>query len=173
MTPTELNPRLADLRVFLLRVAGRNVSRDLAEDLVQETLIRVVDTAGRIPAEALRPWSLGILRNVMRLEYRGRMRRSEVALVNDETNEAIDLPVEPGQETTADAKSALALIARLAPERRRLVEDVVILGLQLDEAACKYGLPLGTVKSQLNRTLAALREALDGKPLPATWMAKT
>ena len=53
-----------------------------------------------------------------------------------------------------------ATLAALDPLRRQLIALVFYRGLTHDEIAAHMGLPLGTVKSHLRRTLIALRGAL-------------
>jgi RNA polymerase sigma-70 factor (ECF subfamily) len=53
-----------------------------------------------------------------------------------------------------------ATLATLEPLRRQLIGLVFYRGLTHDEIATHTGLPLGTVKSHLRRTLITLREAL-------------
>ena len=54
-------------------------------------------------------------------------------------------------------------LARLDPLKRQLIALAYYRGLTQDEIAAQTGMPLGTVKSHLRRTLAALREALGGE----------
>jgi RNA polymerase sigma-70 factor (ECF subfamily) len=52
---------------------------------------------------------------------------------------------------------------RLTPEQRAVLVLHHRLGLQLDESAEALGIPIGTVKSRLNRATVALRAALDAE----------
>ena len=57
---------------------------------------------------------------------------------------------------------------RLTPEQRAVLVLHHRHGLQLEEAAKVLGIPVGTVKSRLNRATIALRAALDaeGRDVP-------
>ncbi len=50
---------------------------------------------------------------------------------------------------------------RLTPEQRALVVLHHYLGLPMQETALALGLPVGTVKSRLSRTLSLLRAELE------------
>jgi RNA polymerase sigma-70 factor (ECF subfamily) len=56
-----------------------------------------------------------------------------------------------------------AALSQLSPERRRLVSLAFLQGLSHQEIAEATGLPLGTVKSHLRRSLIQLRGALEGR----------
>jgi len=51
-------------------------------------------------------------------------------------------------------------LARLSPDHRAIVVTHFFLGLPLPDAAAALGIPLGTAKSRLHRSLAAMRADL-------------
>jgi RNA polymerase sigma-70 factor (ECF subfamily) len=54
-------------------------------------------------------------------------------------------------------------LSQLSPERRHLVALAFLQGLSHHEIAQATGLPLGTIKSHLRRSLVQLRDALEDK----------
>lgn len=171
MTRTEFEARLPEVRQQMMRWARAKVRGGDVEDFVQEALLRVLGTLDRIEADDAVHWSIGILRNVMRHTWRDAGRASFVPLVHEETGDAVDIPVEAVQETWCEVQEALRVIASLPADRQSLFVDVAVLGNSLEEVAEAQSLPLGTVKSRVYRTWDAVREAVDGRPLPKLWAA--
>ncbi|MEZ4596304.1 MAG: RNA polymerase sigma factor [Chloroflexota bacterium] len=67
---------------------------------------------------------------------------------------------DPG-DALADQDELDRAFARLAPEQRALVVLHFYLGLPVHETSEILGVPVGTVKSRLHRTLRQMRAALD------------
>ena len=57
-------------------------------------------------------------------------------------------------------------LRRLDPEWRAVVVLHYYLGMPLPEAAVTLGIPLGTAKSRLHRSLAAMRITIDSDMAP-------
>lgn len=160
---------MPELRKRLLGRARAKLRGEGAEDVVQDALYQICRGAEAIAAEELVPWSFGVLRNVLRHVWRDAGRASFVSLVNEATGEDVDIEVKAGQEAWHELQGALRVIAALHADRQALFVDVALLGLSLEEAAMAHCLPLGTVKSLLPRTSAAVHAALRGRPLPGCW----
>ena len=123
---------------FLTRLVA---DRTLAEDLTQETFIRVYR---RLPTFAFRSkfstWLLQVARNTGIDGIRARARRDRLM-----TRTQPPRPVAP-----ADSGSDLtAGVAALSPKLREALLVVEILGLSYREAAQVFGVPEGTVKSRV------------------------
>ena len=123
---------------FLWRLVG---DRSLAEDLTQETFLRVYR---RLPSFAFRSkfstWLLQIARNTGIDGLRARTRQDRLA--------ARSRP--PGLAAGADSGTDLtAGVAALSPKLREALLVVEILGLTYREAAQIFGVPEGTVKSRV------------------------
>jgi RNA polymerase sigma-70 factor (ECF subfamily) len=123
-----------------------------AEDAVQEAAIRAWQKLDHLrPGTEMRPWFLGIVRNQCRTTARGRwwsvLRLDEVrgATLADPEDEAV---------RGADVRSALR---RLAAKHREVLVLHYYLDLSLEEIAVIVGVPVGTVKSRINRGVAAMR----------------
>jgi RNA polymerase sigma-70 factor (ECF subfamily) len=166
MTQDDLIALLPGLRQQLTRYARSRHPESIVEDAVQETLLHLHRTSERIEADDAVAWAIGIFRNVVRRAGRDGRRHDHLPLHNPETGEAIEIPVPAGQETGLLARRALALVAALPEERRRLYLDVVVGGETIEDAARSHGLAAGTVKSRVHRTGAALRAELEGRQAP-------
>ncbi|GGZ06821.1 RNA polymerase sigma factor RpoE [Streptomyces nitrosporeus] len=147
----------------LLRLSGD--SRDV-EDLVQDTFLRAYTALFGYPPErrrALQPraWLLAIGTNVWRNHVRTLTRRP----VADAGVDVGELPLtdgSPGPEQRAEhvveRERLVAALAELPELYRVPVVLRHIAGLGYTEIAELLGCPAGTVKAQVSRGLAALRE---------------
>jgi len=126
--------------------------REAAEDAVQEAAMRSWRKLGNLrPGTPMRPWFLAIVANQCRTTLRGRwwsVLRLEGPLGS--AGGAFEDRIVSG----ADVRAALR---RLAPEQREVMVLHYYLDLPLHEVATIAGVPVGTVKSRMNRGLAAMR----------------
>jgi len=124
-----------------------------AEDLTQQTFVKVRQFAGRYNGRAsLRTW----LHRVALREFTHwkRARRKTYRLTEQETAE------EPGYAASLDAIAVGQALARL-PARQR--EAFLLLELQemsISEVAATMGVPIGTAKSRAHHARMALRSML-------------
>jgi RNA polymerase sigma-70 factor (ECF subfamily) len=126
--------------------------REAAEDAVQEATVRSWRKLGNLKAGFdMRPWFLAIVANQCRTVARGRW-WSVIRL------EGIARAPGAGFEDRivrgADLRSALR---KLAVDQREVLVLRYYLDLPLEEVASITGVPVGTVKSRINRGLAAMR----------------
>ena len=150
----------------LFSIALRILSdRGDAEEAAQDALVRAYRALGgydarRIRELRLRPWLTTIVVNVCRNRTRvHRVRTTQLAF-------------EPGAEPAIDpaarrdAREAWAnLLATLPPAQRVAIVLRHVDGLSYAEMAEALGKPEGTLKAQVHRGLATLRDALtDGGP---------
>lgn len=156
-------------RVFNLafRLTG---SREDAADLAQEALVRVYKSLGRFREQArFSTWLYRIVVNVCLDHQRSRKRQPTVSL--DAPLEGNDGEV-PRQvaSSAADPQEAAerrdlrdavqAAIGRLSGEHRAVLIMRDIQDMPYDEIGEILRLPLGTVKSRLNRARQALKQEL-------------
>jgi RNA polymerase sigma-70 factor, ECF subfamily len=141
--------------------------RALAEDLFQETWIRVLERGHQYNAKSkFESWLFAIARHLV-IDV---SRRKKIRSLEELADPEMDQPYEP-----ADERSASALQLLVARENEQTVQlsllkipayyrEVLLLRfheeLGLEEIAAVLGKPLSTVKSRLYRGLDALKSAL-------------
>jgi RNA polymerase sigma-70 factor (ECF subfamily) len=152
----------------LLRVARTMVSRPAdAEDLVQDTMVRALQSIDTFDGARPRGWLLTIMRNA----HINRNRRRRPSLLDDPAvvAEMATPPADAYVEEMFDAAIEVAL-GRLSERHRAVVELVDIARLSYADAAIVLGVPVGTVMSRLSRARKEIRTLLDtaGYQLPGS-----
>ena len=143
------------LRAFAVSLTG---NRDRADDLVQDTLMRAWANIDRFErGTSLNAWLFTILRNLFHSEYR--KRRREVEDVDGAY--AARLKTHPDQQSHLDYEDFLTALAKVPPDQREALLLVGAQGLSYEEAAEVCHVPLGTVKSRVNRARNRLTALLD------------
>jgi RNA polymerase sigma-70 factor (ECF subfamily) len=126
--------------------------REAAEDAVQEATVRSWRKLGNLrPGTEMRPWFLAIVANQCRTTARGRW-WSVIRLEGRATTSGGGF--EDRIVRGADLRAALR---KVGLEQREALVLRYYLDLPLEEVAAIAGVPVGTVKSRINRGLAALR----------------
>ncbi len=148
--------------------------RELAEDLAQDTFIKVLNHIDRYrPEFKLSSWLFKIANNVAIDHLRKRqietvsMEGSPHAMTSDAI-EATSFEVESHGESALEELESRELgsaieraIARLRPEYRSCILLRHVEGRSYEEIATTLDLPLGTVKTYIHRARHELREALE------------
>lgn len=135
--------------------------RQLAEDIVQETMLRAWRHASQIdPAiGSVRGWLLRVARNLAIDSYRStRARPPEVSAEAAATDRFAVSDRTDGMLTSMVVREALDA---LRPQQREAIVEVYYRGRTVVEAAAALGVPVGTVKSRVFYGLLALRGLLD------------
>lgn len=147
---------------IILRTIGR---RDLVEDLLQETFLRVFRALPEFEGRArLSTWICTIAQRVAVDELR-RRQRSPVLVPDVDAPDAAD-PADVERDADRDATDELVrtALAKL-PEKYRLpLVYAAIDGLDYDTIATMLAIPVGTVKTNVHRGKQLLRERLEGSP---------
>lgn len=147
----------------MLGVARRLLRRPaLAEEAVQDAFVLIWRQAASFDPNRgqARTWIYAILRNRALNILRGEAR---LELVDDFEPMSLESPEEDAEAICARLSEAGALrrcLDRLAPLRREAVVLAYVQGLSHGELAGRLGLPLGTIKSWLRRSLLSLRDCL-------------
>lgn len=156
-----LAPRLFGYLVKRTRDAS------LAEDLVQQTLLKIHGARGRfiVGAEVL-PWAFAIARRLLVDSVR-RGRREALAPDGDEGDAAGPVDPAAGADDLVQAKQLAdelgRELARLPEAQRVAFELVKGEGMSLAEAAQVLGTTVGAVKLRAHRAYEALRRAFGGR----------
>jgi serine/threonine-protein kinase RsbT len=154
-SPSDEQP-IIDLVPLVRRVVAARV-RDpqLVDDLVQETLVRVMTARARIEADTLAPYAAVTARNlvVSYLRRDHRARRMAHLLADEDTAEPPEDQVLRREEEAAVA----AALARLAPAERRLLLAHELHGQDTATLAAGERSTPGAIAARLSRTRAKLR----------------
>jgi len=139
----------------------------VAEDLVQETFLRVWNRAQGFDAErgALGPWLLAVARN-RAIDYvrsaGGKMAKGALELEYAE-RPALFINFEADVLSQDQARRVRAALEKLNENQRHVIELAYFEGLSQSEMAERMGQPLGTVKTWVRTALKNLREDLGEK----------
>ncbi|MCA1618985.1 MAG: sigma-70 family RNA polymerase sigma factor [Acidobacteria bacterium] len=156
-----LDALLASVQGPLYRYALSLVGeRQLAEDVLQETFLRVYRKLGWLREPALfRPWAYRI---ATREAFRHLKRERRWAEQVRDEGALKALPAPPAREEFATVLSARLreTVAGLSPASRAVVVLYYLHEMSLEETAEVLGIPPGTVKSRLAYGLEALRRQL-------------
>jgi RNA polymerase sigma-70 factor, ECF subfamily len=149
----------AKLYGVVLRILRRS---DLAGEVLQEAYLKIWSSAGRFDPARASPitWMVTIARNGAIDVVR---RKTESSI--EEEPEAIEVAAESADPlaqriVTEELKRLLACLGRLDPDRQRMVLLAYFRGVDRAELAREFERPVNTVKTQLRRALADLRECL-------------
>jgi len=150
---------------YLLYLTG---NRELAEDLFQETWIRVLERGHQYDGKReFSTWLYAIARNLT-IDY---LRRKSAVSLDGLMDDEDHAPVEPADprplawevvEQQEQAERISAALIVLSAEYRETVVLRFQEGLDLEEIAGVTSAPLGTVKSRLYRGLSMLMTRLRG-----------
>jgi RNA polymerase sigma-70 factor (ECF subfamily) len=149
---------------YLLYLTGR---RELADDLAQETWVRVLQRGSQYNGrQRFDPWLFAIARNLAIDDLRKKRKVVETASLPNDRDAILLLPSSGPSPFEAAARSQDAM--RLAGQLQilsPLYREVLLLRFQEDlsllEIAQVLGAPLTTVTSRIYRGLAALRSAFE------------
>ena len=127
-----------------------------AEDILQETYLRIYHNAGRYESKGNpMPWVLTIARRLATDKLRERTRRSWVA-AEDAEAEWVHLAADPGMDPEDRLMLELAL-KNLNAEELQIVMLHAVGGMKHREIAKLTEIPLATVLSKYHRSLKKLR----------------
>ena len=153
-TKDALLAQLPNLRAFAYSLCGRS---DLADDMVQETLLKAWHHLDSFQEGTnLRAWLFTILRNA----YFSALRKGRREIDDADGKQAATLSVAPAQYGHLDMLDLQKVIDLLPPNQREALVLVAAAGLAYDEAAKVAQCPVGTIKSRVNRARAKLTELL-------------
>lgn len=140
-------------------------SREEAEDLTQEAIVRAYDAYDRFDGSNFKAWLLRIVTNLYINKYRQRQRGPQQSSIDEEgaaepTATESQLPDRLLFDEAVGAEVEQALAA-VPTDFRMAVILSDIEGLSYQEIADATGVPIGTVRSRLARGRSMLRKSLE------------
>ena len=148
--------QFAELIPLVRRIVAARVSdQATADDLVQETLARVLAAADRVEPGMLEPYAIVTSRNVVASHWRdrGRQQRNQHRVVDLRPPDAPDEALLAREEQGAVAEA----LTRLSDRERETLLAHEVSGQDTRSLAEELGSTAGAVAAQLNRTRARLR----------------
>ena len=145
---------------LVLRVVRDNA---IAEDLVQETFLRVWNRVHSVDSDkgSIGPWLLAIARNRAIDYLRSSAGRERKAVELDEIEHASLYHQMEAEILVSDqARRVKVAMNKLEPNYRTVMELAYFEGLSQSEMAIKMGQPLGTIKTWVRTALQSLRDDL-------------
>jgi RNA polymerase sigma-70 factor (ECF subfamily) len=156
---------LATTVVDRLYAVARLVLRDsdLAEDAVQETLVRCWrDLPSLRDADKFDAWLRRLLMRAITDEFRrARSHRASIAVLR------IEPAMRDASEDMVVREQLDTGFRRLSVDHRAIVVLRLYLGLSIEESALALGIPVGTAKSRLHYATHAMRLALEADARPS------
>jgi len=147
----------AKLRKTAIAICGHSTEVD---DLLQDAYVKIWRNAGTFDPHRASPitWMCTILRNTA--FDAARLKKLPLA----DIEEALSVPTPParGDDDNFDYQAASPVVfealGRLPQERRHLIELAYLAGESRAALSERFGVPVGTVKTWLRRSLDAVRQ---------------
>jgi RNA polymerase sigma factor (sigma-70 family) len=146
------------------RYLARRVGADLADDLAAEAFTDAFDFRARFDTARTdaRPWLFGIATNLLRHHLRSEARRLRAYARVDrppDIHEA-DGVIEARLDAERAGPMLAAALAQLSTDERDVLLLYAWADLRYEEIAEALQIPIGTVRSRLNRARGRLRELI-------------
>ncbi len=147
---------ITELIPVLTRFVNSRVSSpEIAEDLVQEALVKVLAAINRVEPGMLEPYAIVTARNLIASMWKERDRHQR------NQHRVVDLlPSKPPDEELLrreDSAAIAAALGRLSERERQTLVAHEVSGQDTRSIGSKVGLTAGAVAAQLNRSRARLR----------------
>jgi RNA polymerase sigma factor (sigma-70 family) len=143
---------------------ARRLGADVAEELVSETYARAFELRHRYDTQRpdARPWLFGIATNLMRNHLRSNARQSRAfarAGVNDVSFDD-DAAIDARLDASVHGEAIQEALSQLSPGDREALLLFAWGEMPYEDIAASLDIPVGTVRSRLNRARRQLKEAL-------------
>lgn len=149
----QIQALLPNLRAFANAIT-RN--RDLADDLVQETIIKAWKNWDQFSGASAKPWLFSILRNC----YISHIRKHRREVEDADGHIAGTLAVKASQSAHMDLIDFEQALAQLPGDQREAILLIGAEGFSYEEAALMCGVAVGTIKSRVSRARHKLAELM-------------
>ncbi len=137
--------------------AAQQVSRAHADDLLQETWLRIHKVRHTYrPSEPALPWFYAIARHVRVDHHRKSIRVTE----GERELQAMSKTISPGASNAGSSDDLEALLAPLSASEREVIEMLKVTGMSLEEVARATSSTVGSVKQKAHRAYKKLRVML-------------
>lgn len=147
-------PRMRSFARFLCR------RDDLADDLVQDTVVRALTAAHQFqPGSNFKAWIFTIMHN----QNISNFRRKRPQITSAEVDNPGGCQIAPNQIDALVLRDLDSAMRRLAPAQREALILVVVNGLSYEDAAQVCDCAIGTIKSRVARARTALQDMLMGR----------
>ena len=161
--PDLLHSLVTDHSRALIAYAERLLGdHHLAEDIVQEALIRAMPHTERLYGTegSVRGWLITVTRNLIIDRMRSPSSRYETM-----SAEIHDLSQRDHADAVVAAVESARLLRQLSAEHREVLIHTYLRGRSVQETAGILGVPAGTVKSRQHYALLKLRSRADLSPV--------
>jgi RNA polymerase sigma-70 factor (ECF subfamily) len=146
---------------FLAYLRRRLDDPELAEDLLQDSLLRAIRAAPELrDRERLLPWFYRVLHNAAVDAYRRRGVQAErLPILN--LDDAAEVAAEPAEVDPVACACFRTLLPSLKPEYADLIENLDLGSETPDQAAARLGITSNNLKVRHHRARQALKERLE------------
>ncbi len=153
-------------REFLTRAQAVVKTRDDAEDIVQETFVRIYRFAPKFSEKSgtFRAWSVTILMNVARTRYQ-KVAKERGVFAKLEDDHFVSLP-EMGRsehDEYLDKEEVRQVLGKVDAGTAELLTLAYIEGLPYEEIAQRKGTSAGAIKARVHRAKLTVRNVLASK----------
>jgi RNA polymerase sigma factor (sigma-70 family) len=151
----KLGSGIPNLRAFARSLCG---SREMADDLVQDTMLRAWAARGRFVAGTnFKAWTFTILRN----HYFSQVRRKRFVGEWDDRVADRVLAAPANQDRAIELQDLMRALQQIPADQREALILVAAGGLSYEEAAEIARVAMGTIKSRVSRARTALEAIME------------
>lgn len=139
-------------------------SRELAEDILQETFVKIWNNFESYDAGKGRlfTWMINIARNLTIDTIRSKGFK-KLAKISGDENSVSNFTSSKHPIENFDTIGIRNQLANLKPEQRIIIDLAYFNGFTQEEISKQMGVPLGTVKTRMRAAIIELRKILDNK----------
>jgi RNA polymerase sigma-70 factor, ECF subfamily len=138
-------------------------NRELADDLVQDTLERALGRLHQFEAGTdLRAWLFTVMHNVFASQTRRAAWRAHHVEADEQQLGQAEFAVPGGQLRSLEMRDLDYALQRLPAEQREVILLIGLEEMSYADVALTLGVPIGTVMSRLSRGRERLRNLMAG-----------